>query len=1321
MAFLTPAPVVRALFCALFMAVSAVPGTATQKVLVAVEGRTDLTTPAMGDGRHLQALLGHFDVEADVIGVDDYTRGRMGRYDRVFYIGFNVGNTVPRTFTDDVAAGTVPVVWIHTGFLEFSATGQPAGRYGFTVTGFDSSGVFRTIEHGPATFTKEEPMINLVAIHDRARARVVATAVAARTGRRIPYIVTSGNLTYIADSPFSLISPSDRYMLFADMLHDMLGEEHPVAHPALIRIEDVNPLEDPDKLRDVADVLSSRGIPFLVGVSPFYVDPSAGLRVSLSDKPEIVDALQYMVRNGGTIVMHGVTHQYRGTTGADYEFWDENTDRPIDGETAEGVRRKIEMGLHEFMKNGLYPLVWETPHYTGSFTLYRVIGDYFDTAMEQRLAIERSDYSQFYPYIIHRDPFGQMIYPENLGYIPLLRDPAKAREHVRGMIADARATLSVRDGFAASFFHAFVDVALLEELVDSVRAMGYTYMDVRDDRHRVQLRDRVILTGSQTYTVTLEDQYLAETVYDHNGEVIERRTSDERMHGRVTRSVTLEPGRVYKAEPVEFRERERTPFQQAIYTVRRAADRLFGGEEPWQEARPVILWNQYARGAAYNDQASFAALFASVSIPVDTIFIGQPLTLAPYNIVVVPFGFIDSLRMADYDALVRWVEGGGSLITDTHNYLVEELGVRSSTHAVAVTGASDRLFPETRIQWRSSESMLKIETGDEDEVFCTDSRTDAPLVIGTAFGKGKVLFIGTRFDPHTPLGYSHYPFMLEYIRTFFGVAPVLRNNALEMFFDPGFRTKQSIEHLVQLWVRQGIRRIHVAGWHIYPKYTYDYARLIALAHANGILVYAWLEPPQVSQKFWLEHPEWREKNHRGEDVRPSWRYPVALTEPRARAAMLTEYRTFLERYDWDGVNLAELYFEAGKGLQDPALFTPMHPSAQSDLHAMAGIDAAGLFDPRSPWYWRTNAAAAAAVTEYRVDMLDRVYRELLPVFDAVGRTRPGFEVIVTAMDALGSPELRGYIGVDMERLLALQKEFGFALQVEDPEHRWSSDPMRYEAMGETYAARLGGRDHLLLDLNILSFRNPDTPSPFPTTIQTGTECFHLVRAAALGAPRATIYAESSVNAQDMPWLASASAAAVRLRRTENGYLVDAPHHVSLRLPPEVREITLDGEPFAPVRDNQYLIPAGQHTVALSTTVTGSMSPHMFFPRLLSISGNLLAQRSAMRTLEFTYRAGGRCIAMIDREVHGVTVDGVPYRVVAWKGNDGYSLLLPEGMHRVEVVAGDAFSYGLNLASFWSSTAIALFGLASVLTLLVMYAIILIRRRVLAVSQKGLNA
>jgi uncharacterized protein YdaL len=1294
----------------LLLCTAIAPAQQQKKVLVLVEGKTGLRSFPVGVGRYLATLLGHFQTTSTVQGVEEYVPHSLQNYDVVFYAGYSAVNPVPQKFLNDVLDSPVPLVWLHTGFAEFSASNDVAKRFGFAVTHLDSTGGYDRIEHDAAVFTKEEPVINLVSIHDRARVHVLATAVSGRTGRRIPYVVQSGSLLYWADLPFASSGPTDRYLLFADMLHDILQEQHEESHSALIRIEDVNPMENPDRLRDVADILSARGIPFLVGVSPFYVNPGEGLRISLSEKPDVVDALKYMVRNGGTVVMHGVTHQYKGVTGADYEFWDESTNQPIKGETDEGVRRKIEMGIQEFMKNGLYPLIWETPHYTASFRLYRIIPEYFSSSMEQRLTIEDADYSQFFPYIIHKDLFGQRIYPENLGYVPLLPDINESRTYVQDIIRGARANLSVRDGFAACFFHAFVDSRLLEELVDSVQALGYTYIDLREDTTWVKTRDRVILTGSQSYTVMLTDQYLSESYFDRDGEITRRDISENRLSGPVTRTVELKPGELYKAEPTEMKERRQTFVQQAVGAVEHVVDRLVSSEETWQEARPVILWNQYVRGAAYNDQASMAAVFGSVSIAVDTIFVGEPLDLSRHNLVLVPFAFVDSLRMEDYAALVHYVQNGGHLITDTKNYLIDDFGVRFSTTTLKVSRVLDGYFPEERIVWRYPELMTKFEADDVDEIFCTDHTTGAPLIIGKRGGKGKIIFIATRFDPYSQQGYSLYPYLMEYVRKYFELAPVVRHDALEMYFDPGFRQTQSIEYLVSLWVQQGIRRIHVAGWHKYPKYTYDYKRLIDLAHANGILVYAWLEPPQVSQKFWQEHPEWREKNYKGEDVRPSWRYPVALTDDRCLTALTGEYSDFLEACDWDGVNLAELYFEAGRGFDDPLLFTPMHESVRDEFRRRYGIDLRAIFTPQSVAYWKTHPGVRNTVTTYRVAKLEEVYRRLLHRFSDVAQHRTGFEIIVTAMDSDGSPELRETIGVDMVSILRLQREFGFALQVEDPQARWSTDPSRYLTMGTRYAEHLGGAQKLLLDLNILSFRKQEEVTPFPTLTQTGTESFQIVRAASLGAPRSTIYAESSVNPQDMIFLANAYAGRVHYERTAQGYTVDAPHSFTLRLPADVNEILLDGVSVSPVRDNRYTIPAGPHVVMPVRNVTGGFSSNQFYPRILSMTGTLLSCTYDMRSVAFQYESAGRCIVMVNGEPHEVRVDGERRTFYSMKGNDGYSLFLPPGRHRVEIVTGDTFSYGINIASFWSSNAIVLFGVTAVVLLLGMYGVVRLQRR-----------
>ncbi|MCU7494393.1 MAG: DUF2334 domain-containing protein [Ignavibacteria bacterium] len=1276
----------------------------TKKVLIVVQGSSSLKNHAIGDARQLATLMGHFRTDVTYKGVDEYKPKELNNYDYTFYIGFYVKNSVPQRFVDDVLRTNKPVIWMNTGMVESSRNNAFKSKYGFSISRIDSSYQFDLVKSGKKVFTKGEGKNNLVEILDRKKVEVLATAYATRKKVEVPYIVRSQNLLYVADSPFAYATETDRYLLFADMLHDILHENHESSHSAILRIEDINPTDSPDKIREVVDVLSERGIPFLVGVIPFYVNPGDGTRLSLSDKPDLVDALKYAVQNGGSIVMHGSTHQYRGITAGDFEFWDGNADQPIKNQTEADIRQKVEMGIQELMKNGLYPVAWETPHYTASFLLYKTVSKYFSTAVEQRLAIESSDYSQYFPYIINKDLFGQQIFPENLGYVPLEKDINISRKYVQNIIKGAKVNLNVRDGFAACFFHSFLDVSLLEELVDGVRAQGYTYIDLKDYNNWVRTNNRIVLTGSQTYSLSLTDQYLTESYINDKGEVIRKTISDNKLSGLITKDIKLKPGELYKAEPIEFREYEPSFFEKIVNYFKKLFDSLFHREEKWSNAHVAVLWNHYANGAAYNDQASLVSVFKSVNINVDTIFTGEPINLSNYNVLLVPYAAVDSLQPKDYDIITQYVANGGNIITDTKNEVAKELGIKFSTTNIKVHGVRDKYFMEEKIFWKEGELMNKFDVeGKVDEVFSTDNISGAPVEIGKQFGQGKVLFIGSRFDPHSLHGYSLYPFLMEHVRKYFHMRPAVRRDNLEVYFDPGFRHNMSTEDLIKQWVHQGIRIIHVAGWHEYPKYTYDYKKLIELAHANGILVYAWLEPPQVSLKFWQQHPEWREKNYKGENVRPSWRYPVALTDPECLKAMTGEFNKFLYSYQWDGVNLAELYFEAGKGLENPNLFTPMHPSAQKEFRQRYNLDLKKIFTPGSGSYWKTNSYVKNAVTEYRINKLSEIYDRLLGAFSGVARNKKGFQVIVTAMDSYGSPELKDYIGVDMEKILALQKKYNFLLQVEDPQNLWSTDPMRYVEIGKKYDALIGDSTKLLLDLNILTFRNNESfATPFPTQIQTGTESFLLVKAASLGAPRLTIYAESSVNPQDMFFLPYALASDVEYSFTGNGYQTNAPYSFFIRLPKDVQEILLDGNPIAPSRENSFLIPAGRHFIKLNKNITNTFSTHELQTRIMSFTGNILSVNYGMQKVSFEYQSEARTSISLNREPTSLKVDGKECGFAVLKGNDCYSIFLPTGRHQVELVAGNAFSYGINLTSLWSSNGIAIFGSIAIMMLLVMY-------------------
>ncbi len=130
--------------------------------------------------------------------------------------------------------------------------------------------------------------------------------------------------------------------------------------------------------------------------------------------------------------------------------------------------------------------------------------------------------------------------------------------------------------------------------------------------------------------------------------------------------------------------------------------------------------------------------------------------------------------------------------------------------------------------------------------------------------------------------------------------------------------------------------MHVAAWHnMEPDPAQDeyLKKLIEACHRHAILVYAWIELPHVSEKFWADHPEWREKTAAGQDAQLDWRKLMNLQNPDCRKAAAEEIGGMLSRFDWDGVNIAELYFESLEGASNPARFTPMNEDVRARFRA----------------------------------------------------------------------------------------------------------------------------------------------------------------------------------------------------------------------------------------------------------------------------------------------------------------------------------------------------------------------------------------------------
>jgi hypothetical protein len=219
--------------------------------------------------------------------------------------------------------------------------------------------------------------------------------------------------------------------------------------------------------------------------------------VSISQAPEFVDALKYMAWRGAQFVMHGYTHQYAAVanpftavSGDDYEFFRVTLDAQtniatyaaVPEDSTTWVQSRLTAGLREFTLNGLNPVAWEAPHYAASALDYRIFATNFPLTIQRVLYFDASGHNagQFFPYTIERDVYGQKLLPENLGNV----DPYGWHNYGPRLPADliraARKNRVLRDGWASCFFHPYLDVSYLRELVTGIKALGYTFVPLND-------------------------------------------------------------------------------------------------------------------------------------------------------------------------------------------------------------------------------------------------------------------------------------------------------------------------------------------------------------------------------------------------------------------------------------------------------------------------------------------------------------------------------------------------------------------------------------------------------------------------------------------------------------------------------------------------------------------------------------------------------------------------------------------------------------------------------------------------------------------------
>lgn len=459
-------------------------------------------------GEQMSDLLSHYGYAVDMLPAQNYTAGLVDTYRATIYMGTLYDTDLPTDFLNDVRTTTQPVCWMGYNLwrmawnTDYSDNPAFAEQFGYRFSQLDMG--YNTVAYKGQVLGKLDTSLALLEVTDPSKVEVLATSTNPDGDER-PYIIRSGNFWYVGDNPLSTVAYAnqprhDRLLAFCDVMHDFLQdgvtEED---HKALVRIEDVSASADPAKLREIADILSGEGVPFVVSTIPIYRDPlgywtqGEPYEVSLADSPEVVDALRYMVSKGGQIIQHGYTHQYEdipnpyyGISGSDWEFFrvvkndqgDLENWGPVWEDSYDWATQRIQAGRDLLAGIGFDVTGWLTPHYLASPVDYQVFADNYSYSLcpTTNFTIDDAGYLFFlnlYVPFTTRDHLGMVHLPETAGFL----SPGTPYMTPDDVITRAEQVKVVRDGWLGFFFHPYLDPELLRTAVQGVKAKGYTFIN----------------------------------------------------------------------------------------------------------------------------------------------------------------------------------------------------------------------------------------------------------------------------------------------------------------------------------------------------------------------------------------------------------------------------------------------------------------------------------------------------------------------------------------------------------------------------------------------------------------------------------------------------------------------------------------------------------------------------------------------------------------------------------------------------------------------------------------------------------------------------
>jgi hypothetical protein len=598
---------------------------------------------------------------------------------------------------------------------------------------------------------------------------------------------------------------------------------------------------------------------------------------------------------------------------------------------------------------------------------------------------------------------------------------------------------------------------------------------------------------------------------------------------------------------------------------------------------------------------------------------------------------------------IQRIEQGGIVVLEGDGELATALGLTPTSQRVVVRSIVDQHAPKLPIVWESPLEISVFNVPKDAIVLARERWDQAPVIVALHRGMGAVLWIAAAPGKE---GYERFPYLLQALNDL-GMKAPFQSERLWAFFDGAYRSRVDLDYFADRWRKAGIGALHVAGWHYYEQNAESdeyLRRLIEACHRKAILVYVWLELPHVSEKFWDQHPEWREKTAILQDAQLDWRKLMNLNNPDCYAAVSQGIQQLISRFDWDGVNLAELYFESLEGAANPARFTPMNQNVRDEFRGLHGFDPLELFQSTKP-----DDKRLRTFLDYRADLARRQQEKWIGQIESIRTSKPDLDFVLTHVDDRFDTRMHDLIGADAARVLPLLDKHDFTFLIEDPATIWNLGPQRYPQIATRYQPLTSHTNRLAIDINIVE-RYQDV---YPTKQQSGTELFQLVHLAAQSFSRVALYFENSILTPDLPLLASAAANVDKAEQNGSRLIIDSHNGVGV---PWQGPALVNGRPWPVHNGTTIWLPPGPNVIE-PAAATSSKDPTLW---MMDFNGDLRSASVVNDGLRFTYGSTARALALLNTRPRKIEVDGAPSNPKLTTSGSGFVVTLPRGQHVVQL-------------------------------------------------------